>query len=54
MTTESVSAAFPARLQVDYPETLDRVRTAFRLILVIPIAVVLGILTAGATKTVYD
>ena len=54
MTTESVSATFPARLQVDYPETLDRVRTAFRLILVIPIAVVLGILTAGATKTVYD
>ena len=54
MTTESVSTAFPARLQVDYPETLDRVRTAFRLILVIPIAVVLGILTAGATKTVYD
>jgi len=54
MTTESVSATFPARLQVDYPETLDRVRTAFRLILVIPIAVVLGVLTTGATKTVYD
>src|SRR6478609_470946 len=45
---------FPARLQVDYPETLDRVRTAFRLILIIPIAIVLGVLTAGATKTVYD
>ena len=54
MTTESVSATFPARLQVDYQETLDRVRTAFRLILVIPIAVVLGVLTTGATKTVYD
>jgi len=54
MTTDSVSATFPARLQVDYPETLDRVRTAFRLILVIPIAIVLSVLTAGATKTVYD
>jgi hypothetical protein len=47
-------AAFPARLQVDYPQSLDRVRTAFRLILIIPIVIVLAVLTSGATKTVYD
>ncbi|WP_426566189.1 DUF4389 domain-containing protein [Angustibacter sp. McL0619] len=50
----SPSPQFPARLQVDYPQSLDRVTTAFRLILVIPIAVVIGVLTSGATKTVYD
>jgi hypothetical protein len=48
------SAGFPARLQIDYPERLDRATTAFRLILVIPIAIVLGLLTSGASKTVYD
>ena len=47
-------AAFPARLEVDYPEKLNRVTTLFRLILVIPIAIVIGILTSGATQTVYD
>ena len=47
-------AAFPARLQVDYPERLNRVTTLFRLILVIPIAIVIGILTSGTTQTVYD
>ena len=53
-TPPSAPAAFPARLQVDYPEQLNRVTTAFRLILVIPIAIVIGVLTAGATRTVYD
>ena len=48
------AAAFPARLQVDYPEGLNRVTTLFRLILVIPIAIVIGVLTSGASKTVYD
>ncbi|GAA4358555.1 DUF4389 domain-containing protein [Angustibacter luteus] len=48
------SPGFAARLQVDYPERLDRVKTAFRLILVIPIAIVIGVLTTGATRTVYD
>jgi hypothetical protein len=46
--------AFPARLQVEYPENLNRVTTLFRLILIIPIAIVIGLLTAGTTKTVYD
>jgi hypothetical protein len=47
-------AGYPARLQVDYPEQHDRVTTLFRVVLVIPIAIVLGVLTAGATETVYD
>ena len=32
-------------LTIDYPEQLSRLTTAFRIILVIPIAIVLGILT---------
>jgi hypothetical protein len=43
---------YPARLDVDYPQTLDRVTTAFRIIWIIPIAIVLGALSATATSTV--
>jgi hypothetical protein len=42
---------YPARLDIDYPEELDRVSTAFRLIYVIPIAVVLAALSASGTVT---
>ena len=42
---------YPARLEIDYPEQLNRVTTAFRIILVIPIAIVLGILTNSSTST---
>lgn len=41
--------AYPVRLEIDYPEDgLDRVTTAFRLVLAIPIAVVAGLLTTSA------
>ncbi|MFZ2014314.1 MAG: DUF4389 domain-containing protein [Nocardioides sp.] len=43
---------YPARLAVDYSTQLNRVKTAFRLVLIIPIAAVYGILTAGASQTV--
>jgi hypothetical protein len=43
---------YPARLDVDYPQTLDRVTTAFRIIWIIPIAILLGALSATATSTV--
>ena len=43
---------YPARLQIDYPERLDRVSSAFRLIWIIPIAVVLTVLSASANQTV--
>lgn len=42
---------YPARLEVDYPEQLDRVTTFFRLLWVIPIAIVLGLLTQGGDST---
>jgi hypothetical protein len=44
-------APYPARLTVDRPEQLNRVTTAFRIILVIPIAIVIGILTGGGSAT---
>lgn len=40
---------YPARLEIAYPDRLNRVTTAFRLVLVIPIAVVAGILTGSGT-----
>jgi hypothetical protein len=49
---ETPTATYPARLDVDYPQTLDRVTTAFRIIWIIPIAIVLGVLSATATSTV--
>ena len=33
---------YPARLEVDYPERLERVSTLFRVVLIIPIAIVLS------------
>ena len=54
MTTPAIGATsttYAARLAVDYPEQLDRVTTFFRLIWVIPIAVVLGMITASGNQT---
>jgi hypothetical protein len=45
-------APYAARLTVDYPERLDRLTTFFRLIWVIPIAVVLGMITASGNQTI--
>jgi Domain of unknown function (DUF4389) len=53
MTGEAENYA--ARLQIDYPERLDRVTTFFRPIWVIPIAIILGLLTAsGGTRVVTE
>ena len=54
MTTQSAPTVYPARLEVDYPEQHNRVTTLFRAVLIIPIAVVFTVLTAGVTRTVYD
>jgi hypothetical protein len=43
---------YATRLEVDYPDRLDRVTTFFRLIWVIPIAIVLTLLTATGNETV--
>jgi membrane protein YdbS with pleckstrin-like domain len=46
---------YPARLQVDYPERLDRLTTCFRLIWVIPIGIILTLVTAsGGTRVVAE
>jgi hypothetical protein len=42
---------YAARLTIDYPERLDRVTTAFRIIWIIPIAIVLSVLSAYAVST---
>jgi len=42
---------YAARLQIDYPEQLDRLTTLFRLVLIIPIAIILGLIS-GAGQTV--
>jgi Domain of unknown function (DUF4389) len=54
MTEQLPGSVYPARLEIDYPEQHDRVTTLFRVFLVIPIAILIGVLTAGATQTVYD
>jgi hypothetical protein len=42
---------YAARLEIDYPEKLDRLTTFFRLIWIIPIAIILGLIS-GAGETV--
>ena len=56
MTEEhAVGHAYPARLEIDYPEEgLSRVTTAFRLVLLIPIAVISTLLTSSATDWTED
>jgi hypothetical protein len=48
VTTESVSAGYPARLEVDYPERHHRLTTLFRIVLVIPIAILILIVLSVA------
>ena len=50
MVTQSES--YPARLDIDYPEKLDRLTTFFRLIWVIPIAIIWSLLSATSSSTV--
>lgn len=47
-----VDTTYPARLTIDYQEKLSRVTTIFRIILVIPILIILGILTSGSDTVV--
>ena len=54
MATVGSAPVYAARLEIDYPEQHNRVTTLFRIVLVIPIAVVISALTAGATQTAYN
>ena len=48
--TSSMGDTYPARLDVDYPEGgLSRVKTLFRIILIIPIAIVMVLITGYGT-----
>ena len=42
---------YAARLEIDYPEHLDRLTTCFRLVWIIPIAIILGLIS-GAGETI--
>jgi hypothetical protein len=44
---------YAARLEIDYPEKLDRLTTFFRLVWIIPIAIILGLIS-GAGETVTN
>ena len=49
------AASYAARLEIDYPERLDRITTALRLIWIIPIAIILSLLSAtGGTRVVTE
>src|SRR5665647_1877979 len=54
MTEQLPASVYPARLEVDYPEQHDRVTTLFRVFMVIPIGILIGVLTTGASQTVYN
>jgi hypothetical protein len=49
----AVTPAYAARLSVDYPEHLDRLTTLFRLLLIIPIAIILGLIS-GSGQTITN
>lgn len=46
------SSPYPARLEIDYPEQLDRFTTFVRLIWALPIVLILSLLTATGNETV--
>jgi hypothetical protein len=48
------SETYAARLDIDYPEKLDRFTTFFRLIWIIPIGIILALLTATGNETVAE
>jgi len=49
-----VTEPYAARLEIDYPETLDRITTFFRLIWIIPIFIILSLLTATGNEAAVE
>ena len=47
------NTGYAARLEIDYPEKLHRGTTFFRLLCIIPIAIILGLIT-GSGETVTN
>jgi hypothetical protein len=54
MSMPSTPTAYPARLEVDHSPQYDRVKTLFRVVLIIPIAIIYDVLTSGVTRTVHE
>jgi hypothetical protein len=57
MTAPAIGAAptpYAARLTIDYPIKLDRMTTLLRAIWILPIAIVLGLLTASGNQTMVS
>ena len=52
-TNQSNPTGYAARLEIDYPEKLDRLTTFFRIIWIIPIAIIFGLIS-GAGETVTN
>jgi hypothetical protein len=50
----ALSVPYPARLDIDYPEKLDRLTTFFRVIWIIPIAIILSLLSATGSEVVVS
>ena len=53
MNTNNKTTGYAARLEIDYPEKLDRLTTFFRILWIIPIAVILGLIS-GAGETITN
>ena len=49
----SAYTEYAARLEIDYPEKLDRLTTFFRVLWIITIAIILGLIS-GAGETVTN
>lgn len=47
-TSPMLSSTYPIRFEADYPARLSRLSTAFRLILMLPLFIMVGILSGGA------
>ena len=53
MNTNNKTTGYAARLEIDYPEKLDRLTTFFRILWIIPIAIILGLIS-GAGETITN
>lgn len=52
-STGTAPAGYAARLEIDYPEKLDKLTTFFRIFWIIPIAIIFGLIS-GAGETVTN
>ena len=53
MNNKNKTTGYAARLEIDYPEKLDRLTTFFRILWIIPIAIILGLIS-GAGETITN